>query len=66
MSRSMNLRKQAKGPQCTIRVPRVCNFSPETSVLTHYRMPGLCGTGMKPDDLLAAIGCNSYHDAVDG
>lgn len=66
MSRSVNLRKQAKGRECTIRVPGVCNFNPETSVLTHYRMPGLCGTGMKPDDLVAAIGCNCCHDAVDG
>ncbi|HHQ4306214.1 TPA: DUF1364 domain-containing protein [Serratia fonticola] len=62
----MNLRKAAKGRECTIRVPGVCNFNSETSVLTHYRLAGLCGMGIKPNDLVAAIGCSSCHDAVDG
>lgn len=66
MSRSVNLRKAARGRECTIRVPGVCSFDPDTSVLTHYRLVGLCGTGIKPNDYVAAIGCNRCHDAVDG
>lgn len=64
--KKVDLRKQARGRECQIRIPGVCSFNPETSVLTHYRMPGNCGTGCKPDDLHAAIGCNCCHDAVDG
>ena len=62
----INLRKAARGRECTIRIPGVCNFNPESSVLTHYRLGGLCGTGIKPSDLVAAIGCDCCHAAVDG
>ncbi|NUU68448.1 DUF1364 domain-containing protein [Enterobacteriaceae bacterium BIT-l23] len=61
-----NLRKAARGRECQIRIPGVCNGNPETSVLTHYRMSGTCGVGCKPDDTQGAIGCNCCHDAVDG
>lgn len=61
-----NLRKAARGRECKIRIPGVCNFNPETSVLTHYRLGGLCGTGIKPSDVVAAIGCDCCHAAVDG
>lgn len=61
-----NLRKATRGRECTIRIPGVCNFNPESSVLTHYRLGGLCGTGIKPSDLVAAIGCDCCHAAVDG
>lgn len=61
-----NLRKAARGRECTIRIPGVCNFNPETSVLAHYRLSGICGTGIKPSDLTGAIGCDNCHAAVDG
>ncbi|MDA5482163.1 DUF1364 domain-containing protein [Yersinia intermedia] len=61
-----NLRKEARGRECQIRIPGVCNGNDETSVLAHYRMSGTCGTGIKPDDLQAAIGCSDCHDAIDG
>lgn len=38
MSRSVNLRKQAKGRECTIRVPSICNFNSETSVQRSYTL----------------------------
>lgn len=66
MSRSVNLRKEARGRECQIRIAGVCNFNPETTVLTHYRLAGTCGTGCKPDDAQAAWGCDSCHAAVDG
>ena len=61
----MNLRKQARGRGCTVRLPGVCNHNSETVVLAHYRMAGLCGVGMKPDDALGAWSCSSCHDAID-
>lgn len=44
-----NLRKAARGRECTVRIPGYCNGNPETSVLAHYRLAGTCGTGCKPD-----------------
>ena len=61
-----NLRKAARGRECTVRIPGYCNGSPETSVLAHYRLAGTCGTGCKPDDTQAAIACNGCHDVIDG
>lgn len=61
-----NLKKEAKGRDCQIRIPGVCNFNPYTTVLAHYRLAGICGMGMKPNDYVAAISCSSCHDAVDG
>lgn len=61
-----NLRKLAKGQDCAIRVPGVCNGNPETTVLAHYRMAGLCGTGQKPIDECGAWACSACHDYVDG
>ena len=34
-------------------------------MLAHYRMAGLSGVGMKPDDALGAWSCSSCHDAID-
>lgn len=60
-----NLRKEARGRGCQIRIPGVCNFNPETTVLAHYRLAGTCGTAIKPDDTQAAWACSACHDEVD-
>ncbi|WP_168404776.1 DUF1364 domain-containing protein [Erwinia amylovora] len=65
MSRSVNLRKKARGRECQVRIPGYCNGNPETSVLAHCRMAATCGTGYKPDDQQAAIACNGCHDVID-
>ena len=57
------LRKSARGRECQIRIPGVCNGNPETVVLCH--LPG-GGMGRKQPDLFAAFGCSACHDAVDG
>ncbi|HGN0358339.1 TPA: nuclease domain-containing protein, partial [Proteus mirabilis] len=49
-----NLRKEARGRECQIRIPGVCNGNSETVVLAHYRMSGICGTGIKPNDIFGA------------
>ena len=52
-----DLRKAARSRECQVRIPGVCNGNPETSVLAHIRLAGLCGTGIKPPDLIAPIPC---------
>lgn len=59
------LTKAARGRECQIRIPGVCNFNPETTVLAHYRLAGTCGTGIKPHDEQAAWACSSCHDEID-
>ena len=61
-----NLRNAARGRECQVRIPGICNFNAETSVLAHYRLAGTCGTGCKPDDEQGAIACSGCHDAIDG
>lgn len=60
-----DLRKAARGRECQVRIPGVCNATPETSVLAHIRLAGLCGTGIKPPDLIATIACSACHDEID-
>ncbi|BBE88224.1 hypothetical protein CHBNII4_12490 [Haemophilus influenzae] len=61
----VNYRKEAKGRDCQVRLPGICNHNPETTVLAHYRMAGLNGVGMKPDDIFGAWACSSCHDECD-
>ena len=66
MSKQTKLTKAARGRDCQIRMPGVCNGNPETVVLAHYRLAGSCGIGMKPNDLQGAWACSSCHSHVDG
>ena len=59
-----DLRKAARGRPCTVRLPG-CDGGGETTVLAHYRLPGYCGTGIKPDDTLGAWACWSCHESAD-
>ena len=61
----MKLRKAARGRECMVRLPGVCNHNAETTVLAHVRLAGVSGMGMKADDLLGAWACSSCHDAID-
>jgi hypothetical protein len=60
-----NLRKEARGRACMVRIPEVCNCNSETVVLAHIRMIGVSGMGFKADDLLGAWSCSACHDAID-
>ncbi len=60
------IRASARGEQCTVRLPGVCNHNSETVVLAHYRLPGHCGTGIKPPDFMGAYACSACHDVCDG
>jgi hypothetical protein len=61
----MNLRKEARGRDCKVRLPGICNFDPATTVLAHYRMAGISGMGLKSPDLLGAWARSSCHAYVD-
>ncbi|MBS0857254.1 MULTISPECIES: DUF1364 domain-containing protein [unclassified Tatumella] len=59
------LRLAARGRDCQVRISGVCSHNPETTVLAHIRLAGLCGTGIKPPDLIATIACQQCHDEID-
>ena len=61
----MNLRKEAKGRGCMVRIPGVCTHNSETVVLAHVRLTGVSGMGMKSPDILGAWACSACHDAID-
>lgn len=55
----------ARGKECQIRIPGICNGNNETVVLAHYRLTGHCGTGLKPPDYMGAFACSACHDEID-
>ncbi len=57
----MNLRKIAKGKDCMVRIPGICNRDAETTVLAHVRMSGITGYGQKAPDFLGAWCCSDCH-----
>jgi len=54
--------ESARGEQCTVRIPDVCNFNPETTVFAHLNGGGM---GMKHSDLHGAYSCSSCHSWLD-
>ncbi len=63
MKRGQELMREAKGRDCTIRIPGVCSHDPATVVMCHL---GGGGMGYKRHSILAAFGCHRCHDVVDG
>lgn len=63
----MNLRKEAKGRECQVRIPNVCNGNSETVVLAHLNNKRLFGVGVgqKVPDIFGAWACSACHAAVD-
>lgn len=57
------LTKSAWGRQCTVRLPGVCNWNPETTVLAHMNGAGI---GLKDKDLFACYACSDCHSWLDG
>ena len=54
--------KSAKGEDCTIRIPGVCNFDAATTVLAHRNGGGMGG---KTPDYQGAYACSACHDVYD-
>ena len=68
MKKKVKLREEARGQDCTMRIPGVCRNDRATVVLCHtneHRAAG-AGTSLKPHDLLAFYGCQACHDVADG
>jgi len=57
------IRKSAKGQDCQVRIPHICNFNPETTILAHLNGGGW---SLKRLDTEAAYCCSNCHDALDG
>lgn len=62
---SKKVRESARGRECTVRLPGICNWNPETTVLAHLPC-GTRGIGMKGIDTVAVYACSACHDAIDG
>ena len=59
----MNLRREAIGRECQIRLEGICNTEP--CCLAHFRLSGISGMGMKSPDQIGAFSCDSCHKVVD-
>lgn len=58
--------QSARGEQCQIRLPDICNHDPATTVLAHANGSAAGkGIGMKSLDVLSAYACSACHDEVD-
>ena len=65
--RNKKILDYARGQECQIRLPGVCNENPETVVACHIRQYEFgAGIGIKPDDCCVAYCCSSCHDQLDG
>lgn len=61
------IRKSARGEECTLQIPGVCNSNPETTVLCHSNaLADGKGMGLKAPDTAACYGCSACHDVLDG
>ena len=63
--RSPKILKAAKGQQCTLNIPGICNWNPETTVACHVGVVNK-GTGQKCDDVFIVFGCSACHAEIDG
>lgn len=61
---SQKLRDSARGQDCTLRLPGICNFDSSTTVLAHLPC-GQKGMGMKGPDMIAVFACSACHDRLD-
>lgn len=60
---SKRIRESARGRECQVRLPGICNRNNDTVVLAHVRLN--TGAGRKESDLLGAFACSSCHDEAD-
>lgn len=64
MVRSKKIRDSARGQECQIRLPGICNFNPETTIPAHVGSGG--GMGSKVSDIHIAYCCSDCHKEIDG
>lgn len=61
---SKKIRNSARGQECQVRIPSVCNRNNETVILAHVGKGA--GMGQKCDDIHATYACSACHDVIDG
>ena len=65
--RNPKILRHAKGQECQMKLPGVCNGNPETVVAAHSNsFDDGKGMGTKSHDLFVAYLCDSCHSAYDG
>jgi hypothetical protein len=64
MAKQTKITKSAKGEECQVRLPGICNFNNETTVFAHIGKGG--GMGAKVDDIHGAYCCSDCHKEIDG
>ncbi len=57
------LTRSARGQECQIRIPGICNYDPATTVFAHLNGAGM---GMKASSIHGAYACSDCHTVVDG
>jgi hypothetical protein len=57
------IRKAAMLQECQVRIPGVCSFNPETTVLAHLNGAGVA---IKHHDFQGAFCCSKCHAVIDG
>lgn len=57
------LRDSARGQECQIRIPGICNYDCTTTVLAHLNG---AGWALKHSDMHGAYACSRCHAVVDG
>lgn len=65
-ARGRRITQSARGEECDIRIPGVCNHDSTTTVWSHF--PGLAGgrgMGLKSNDLCGVYSCFACHEVVD-
>jgi len=57
--------QSARGRECQIRIPKICNGDNETVVWCHANGVSVKGIGQKSLDILGSYGCFMCHNAYD-
>lgn len=60
----MNLREEARGRECQVRLEG-CSGGGEDASLAHYSLAGISGKGLKSPDVLGAWCCDRCHSLAD-
>lgn len=60
--KSKKITQSAKGQDCTLRMPDICNHNPKTTVGAHINGGGM---SYKNDDGLIAYTCSCCHEWLD-
>lgn len=61
--KSQKIRNAARGQECQVRLPSICNGNPETTVFAHLNGGGI---GTKASDLHGCFACSDCHHWLDG